>query len=432
MLDSYIYLALFVIATIIICYISIQKYKRIINPLLFAIIPLCLACLFAGYNNEIDAEELSTGLRWMLIGTLVFLLSFSVGTPLRVSINRTARKEGDVHYNKKTVNILVNLLCILLFADFLMTFAKVYSIAGSVKDILISSTWVRNQYLHRSEPKLNIMIGLIMSMNITVISCILPKAIQLKCKHIRVKFIYVVLVMFINSIITMSKDSFIVHLVIIVYSFSQFSFNRKFEYEMIKKNVKWVVLLFAALLIFIGIQRDYLAYRYNSYLGIVVGTFTGYIAIPVISFCLLLKTNQFSYGALCFRPVLNTLSYIGIGERRSAIQMEVEGGANVFSTFGNMYRDFGMPGIIFLSIFFGLILGMLYERENQRLHRVVCNSMIGMVMIFHFYDFKLIQTIYLFTILYAWILEKMIRKRLYINCTLGEERGNAIRAGVEP
>ncbi len=193
MLDSYIYLALFMIATIIICYISIQKYKRIINPLLFAIIPLCLACLFAGYNNELDAKELSTGLRWMLIGTLVFLLSFSVGTPLRVSINRTARKEGDVHYNKKTVNILVNLLCILLFADFLMTFAKVYSIAGSVKDILISSTWVRNQYLHRSEPKLNIMIGLIMSMNITVISCILPKAIQLKCRHIRVKFIYVVL-----------------------------------------------------------------------------------------------------------------------------------------------------------------------------------------------------------------------------------------------
>lgn len=432
MSESYIYLTWFIIVTIMICYISIQKYKRIINPLLVAIVPLCLACLFASVNNNLEMEELCAGLRWILIGTLVFFLSFSIGTPIRIGVNKTVPKKNDVYYNKKIVNSLINLLCILLFVDFLMTFVKVYSIAGSVKNIFVSNTWVRNQYLHRTGSKLYAVIGLLISMNITVISCLFPKAIQLKCKHIRFKFIYAILLMHVNSVVTMSKDSFIVHLVIIVYSFSQFSLNRKFEYEMIKKNAKWVVLLFAALLIFIGVQRDYLAYRYNSYLGIVVGTFTGYIAIPVISFCLLLKTNQFSYGALCFRPVLNTLSYIGIGERRSAIQMEVEGGANVFSTFGNMYRDFGMPGIIFLSIFFGLILGMLYERENQRLHRVVWNSMIGMVMIFHFYDFKLIQTIYPFTILYAWILEKMIRKRLYINCTLGEERGNAIRAGVEP
>ena len=96
-----------------------------------------------------------------------------------------------------------------------------------------------------------------------------------------------------------------------------------------------------------------------------------------------------------------------------------------------MYRDFGIRGIIFLSLLFGLLLGVLYDRKTQRFDRVVCNSIIGMIMIFTFYDFKLIQTIYPISILYAWILEKIIRKRLYIYNTLDKERANVIKAGVE-
>lgn len=431
MIVSYIYLILLVIAAIIICLISIQKYKRIINPLLAAIIPLCLACLFTVNNNKLTTEELNTGLKWILIGIILFSLSFSIGLPIGIGVNKTIQKRDEIYYSKRTVSILINWLCVLLFVDFLMTFSKVYNIAGSVKAILISSTWVRNQYLHRSGSRFHTIIGLLISMNITVISCLFPKAIQLKCKYIKIKFMYAILMMLINSIVTMSKDSFIVHLIIIVYSFSQFSLNRKVEFEIIKKNAKWVILLFTALLIFIGVQRDYLAYRYNSYLEIVIGTFTGYITIPVISFCLLLKTNQFTYGVLCFRPILNILSYLGIGERYSIIQMDVEGGSNVFSTFGNMYRDFGIRGIIFLSLLFGLLLGVLYDRKTQRFDRVVCNSIIGMIMIFTFYDFKLIQTIYPISILYAWILEKIIRKRLYIYNTLDKERANVIKTGVE-
>ncbi len=414
MFVTYLYLTILILAAIIICYISIQKYKRFLNPLLAVIIPVCFACIFTVSDGTLSTEELNTGLMWIFIGTIVFLMSFSIGTPIKIAENMTVQKRHEVYYNKNIVNSLINLLCILLLVDFLMTFAKVYRIAGSVKAILISSTWVRNQYLHRTGSRLPMILGLFISMNIMVISCLFPKAIQLKCKYIRIKFIYAILVMLINSVVTMSKDSFIVHLVIIVYAFSQFSLNQKFEFEIIKKNAKWVILLFSALLILIGIQRDYLAYRYHSYLGIVIGTFTGYIAVPIISFCLLLKTNQFSYGVLCFRPVLNTLSYLGLGERHSIVQMDVEGGSNVFSTFGNMYRDFGMGGIIFLSLFFGLLLGVLYDREAQRLHRVFCNSMIGMILLFTFYDFKLIQTVYPFSILYAWILEMAIRKKLYI------------------
>lgn len=420
---------IFLVYTLVLCWYSIKRYNKIINSLTVMIIPLAFVFLNVKNLEVLSSNQIDNTLTWIFIGTVIYSVSFGIGASTVFRFGKQNNFETEtVYYNKRTVEVLINIVCVMEVISFLIAFAVVYKIAGSVNAILVNSTRIRYRYLEHSSSGFTRLITLFLSFNIFTLSCLFPKAIQLRCKLIKIKLIFVVALMMMQSIVTMSKDAFIVDLFIIAYAFSQYSLNMRLEWQMIRRNLKWVIVFLVILLVSVGIQRNYLADRYDSYFDMVMGTTKHYIIIPFESFGLLLGTNNFSNGALCFRPIVNVLSYLGIGERMPIIQQTISGGANVYTAFGNMYWDFGYHGIIFLSVGFGFFFGCFYFIEtNDRLSRVAVNSIVAMTMFFTFYDLKIIQTVYIFTIFYALIFEKLIEKRLYTTELVMEETTYAVR-----
>lgn len=402
--------------TVFVCKASIRLYNRIINPIIVCVIPFGLSCLMTTQYSSVLGDELDKGLLWLLCGIVIYIAAFSLTAPLRIGSGKRSKKENtNVVYKKNTVEILINALCIMETLSFLISFVTVYKISGSIKAILVKSTWVRWQYLARSTPKPVAILTVFLSINTIVLACLIPKAIQLRCKYIKLKLIYVVSLMLMDSIVTMSKEAFVVDIIMLIYAFSQYSAGIKTEFKMIKRSAIWIVVLMVILLIAVSVQRNYSVVKeYNSYWDMLKGTVNQYVTLPVIGFVLLLRYKDYSYGALCFRPLLNILSYLGFGQRRPVIQEAVEGVTNVFTSFGNMYIDFGVAGILLLSVFFGAFLGAIYSLDNcNKLSKVAINSIVGMNMLFTFYDLQVIQTTYLFAMLYAVLLEIVIGKYLY-------------------
>ena len=166
-------------------------------------------------------------------------------------------------------------------------------------------------------------------------------------------------------------------------------------------------------------QRNYLAERYDNYFDAVVGTVFRYIGTPIYSFTVLISQPypDFLNGAQCFRPLVTIISVLYGSGINSSIQATVSGAtANVYTIFGNMYNDYGKPGIILLSILLGFIFGCIYRKTTyDRFSRISINALISVVLFMSFYDYLLMQTVYLVSIIYAFILDRVIGKYIYTN-----------------
>ena len=91
-----------------------------------------------------------------------------------------------------------------------------------------------------------------------------------------------------------------------------------------------------------------------------------------------------------------------------------------------MYRDFSYVGIVGLSILFGFFLGTIYKSNHKnRISRIIADAIVLMNMFFGYYDLQILQTVYLFVIVYAVIFDKIIAAKLYVNCDSFSFRKNS-------
>lgn len=394
--------------------LSVLIYRKLFNPLLLFSLFLCLACLFSVFNFSVDISRLSYGFVWILIGMVCFCVTFLFFQSIKMRV----KTNHYVVYNLASVNKLINLCCVLISIEFIVSLLKVLRVSGNFINIFIHSTYVRYQYLNSQTPVWMSILGWLLSMNIFLFTCLFPMAIKTKQKHIYLKLVFAVLMELAVSIVTMSKEAFIIYLIILLSAFLDSSSSLEKEVRFVLKNGKWVIFLIVGLLVVISYQRNYLSGRYGSYGEAVVGTISKYISISVACFSVLIsqQSHPLQYGRQCFRPIYNILSYLGIGTRISIIQEQIPGAeGNVYTIFGNMFHDFGFMGIIILSILIGGFMGIIYQKDhNNRLDIITVNALINATMIFGFYDFKLNQTIYLFSIIYAVLFCKFFSRRLYV------------------
>lgn len=402
-----------ILITIILGYISIKYYGKLCNPILVGNFVLSISMVMSIINGKMDDERLSTVLLWITIGMLIFSIAFLSSQELFNGKNYAYK---NIQYNLEMVNKLATACCIIAVIYMLLAVYQVMQVAPSFESIFTQSTYVRTRYLARSVPKTITIFNVFINLNYYIMIVILPKAVVEKCSFARCKIVFVILLSLFTSIVTMSKDNFIVTCIIIFSAYMQALPDKKKEIQFIRKNAKWILLLFITLLIFIAIQRNYIGTRYNSYTEAVIGTISSYISIPIYSFGALIDNNnhQLFYGAQCFRPIVNVLSYFGLTNHVSIIQEAVDGYGNVYTAFGNMYNDFGFIGIPVLSLVIGIALGACYRKKSEKFSGFLVNSIIIMTVIFLYYDFKLSQTVYLFSMIYAGFFEKCIYKKLYM------------------
>ena len=413
---------LFLVVNVVFCRISILFYKRYWNPIFLSCIVFIVGCLLIAWDIEkkhfILIEE---GLYWLFIGETCFIGSFFM---FQYNTAKSIRRKSLlVKYNKNALKLMSNLCVLFSVLESLIAYHVVMKAAGGeFLRIFMDSTAVRHEYLSReSSSTLVVILQMLISFNFYCTFCLLPLALKEGCPNMKKKIGIVIFLRLFLSLITMSKESFILTMAIFISANATWTSGIKDEIRFLKKYSIYFVVLFIGLLLATAFQRNYTAERYENYTDAVVGTLGGYIADPIKGYFIKIShPSPMLMGEQCFRPIVSILSRFGLSStdasdsKQSAIS-EIDN-LNVFSMYGNMYNDFGYWGIVLVSLFWGAIFGLLYcNLKTNRLSLIVTNAIILSVFILSFYDFLLMQTVYVLTIVYAMIFEHIFKNYLYGN-----------------
>ena len=410
-------LFVYLLISFVILRLSLAIYHRYWNPLFLFYIMLTfgvLSSVFGIKELKIKDDELENGILWLSIGSFLLSISFLTAQMRRIKVN----KKRIVQYKKSALSKLTTVCLIISIAQLCLSYITFIELAdGDITRLFIENASIRADYLTREDGSpIVTSLGVILGVNFRCLLCLFPEAIKQRCRYVVPKLIIILLMELASSVLTMSKEAFLMVCILLISAYSIQLNTKKLEIQFIKKYSIFFAILIVSIILLTSIQRNYTDERYDNYFYAVTGTIYGYIGMPVSAFCALASfPSAYFGGSQCFRPFYNILSHLGIVERISIIQDPIRGNVNVYSMFGNMYNDFGFAGIIFLSIIIGILLGLLYYvRQDNRICAVVTNSVILMTMFWGYYDFKLIQTVYPFTIIYVYIIERLLRKKIYL------------------
>lgn len=406
-----------IIFTLMFSIFSILYYHRLWNPILLCTTMLLLGIILAFDNSS--PKDMEVAMFWILIGETFLLSSFFI---MQIFFNKRTTKEevSNITYNLSILKKLISVNIVVSILGLLVNTYSVMQIAPSFRDIFANSTYVRYLYLQRSGGAFITILGLLLTLNFFVTFIYFPIALQNGIKRTVPKLIFVLAIRLSSSLITMSKEAFLIDIIYFVSAYMIIIKSKKEEFNFYKKYGVVFGFLIVLLLVVISFQRNYIGGgRYAGYGDAIIGTLRTYISVSIEAFgkLLNLKSITFTDGSLCFRPIFNILSYLGAGTRVSVIQDALTNivNVNVYTAFGNMYRDFSFVGIIILSTVFGGFLGAIYNTKHKyKSSHIVINSIIIMTMFFIYYDLKIIQTIYVFVMVYAVIVDKIIANKLYI------------------
>ncbi len=404
--------------TIMFSVFSVAFYHRIWNPILLFVVMFLVGVILT--IGECSSKNFQAALFWIVIGEVFFVVAF-ICAQVVFKRRGSSNLSCPVTFNLRIVNILINLNIIVSILALLFGIYSVMQVAPSFISIFTNSTYVRDLYLRSSGNVIITIMRIFLSLNFFVTFCFVPIALQNHVKRTVPKLVMILLIRLFSSIVTMSKEAFIIDVIYFVSVYILLLKDKKAEYRFYRKYGSVFGVLIIVLLIVISFQRNYIGQgRYSGYGDAVLGTLREYLSIPIETFGALLNSPSLVYtkGNLCFRPIINILSYIGIGERVSIVQDVLTSviASNVYTSFGNMYRDFSCLGIVVLSILFGFFMGTIYKSNHKnRISRIVADAIVIMTMFFGYYDLKIIQTIYLFVIVYAVFFDKIIAKKLYVN-----------------
>ena len=408
-----------IVLTIMFSIFSVVFYHRIWNPVLLFVVMFILGVILT--IGECSSKNFQAAIFWIVIGEVFFVSAF-ISAQVAFKRRGSSNLSCPVTFNLKTVNALVNLNIIVSFLALLIGIYSVMQVAPNFMSIFTNSTYVRDLYLKRSGNTMITIAGIFLSLNFFVTFCFVPIALQNRIKRTVSKLIIILLSRLFSSLVTMSKEAFIIDVIYFISVYILLLKDKKAEYRFYRKYGSIFGILIVILLIVISFQRNYIGQgRYSGYGDAVLGTLRTYLSIPIETFGALLNSESLVYtkGNICFRPIINIFSYIGVGEHVSIIQDVLTNviSSNVYTSFGNMYRDFSYEGIIGLSIFFGFFMGTIYKSNHKnRISRIAADAIVIMTMFFGYYDLKIIQTVYLFVIVYAVFFDKIIAGKLYVNC----------------
>lgn len=405
--------------TIMFSVFSVAFYRRIWNPILLFVVMFLLGIILT--IGECNPQDFQDALFWIMIGEL-FLVAAFICAQLVFKRRGSLKHSCSVTFNLKTVNILVNLNIIVSILALLVGIYSVMQVAPNFISIFTNSTYVRELYLRRSGNIIITIISIFLSLNFFVTFCFVPIALQNRLKRIVPKVAAIFLIRLFSSIVTMSKQAFIIDVIYFISVYILLLKDKKEEYRFYRKYGSAFGILVIVLLVVISFQRNYIGQgRYSGYGDAVLGTLREYLSIPIETFGALLNLNTVVYtkGNLCFRPIINILSYVGIGEHVEIVQDALTSvmSSNVYTSFGNMYRDFSYVGIVALSVLFGFFMGAIFKPNHKnRISRIVTDAIVLMTMFLGYYDLEIIQTVYLFVIVYAVIFDRIIATKLYVKC----------------
>ena len=205
-----------IIFTLMFSIFSILYYHRLWNPILLCTTMLLLGIILAFDNCS--PKDMEVAMFWILIGETFLLSSFFI---MQIFFNKRTTKEevSNITYNLSILKKLISVNIVVSILGLLVNTYSVMQIAPSFRDIFVNSTYVRCLYLQRSSGAFITILGLLLTLNFFVTFIYFPIALQNGIKRTVPKLIFVLAIRLSSSLITMSKQAFLIDIIYFVSAY---------------------------------------------------------------------------------------------------------------------------------------------------------------------------------------------------------------------
>lgn len=356
----------------------------------------------------------------ILSGIMFMAVGFWIFCRKRIILGKHGYKSARYIYREKGLLWTLRfLLCIETVRVIYSIYIIVYRLAGSWDVFFSSNTYVRNLYLSYNGGTLANIFEFFCNTNAFTGYVLVGIFFAKRYKHARgIFFAWSVLEM-IYALITMSKMCFIVYIIVVSVTYLNNLGSLQKQRKIIKKYFPVVAVGILFFLMAIGIQRNYMA-NGELLLSTVLRKAAIYLAGPTEALGRYISQykSEYTMGSGTLKIFFRILSRLGISHDLSVLAhgKNIDIGyesINVYTWFQVFYQDFSYMGIVVIPMILGCVAGIFYSQSDESLIANVWNSWITAVFAMSFYTFMWGQTIYLFTLFYAYIFHIALHKTLY-------------------
>lgn len=410
---------LVVVIFLIINYVNKRILKneyKILNPLslyLYVwIAVIIIHCKYFDINNYNIVIYLL-----IIFGSFTLAFGFWIGLRLRRSDREILILNEDINFNE--VRKLIFWLTILEIVRVLYITWIVYKLAGSWDVFINSNTYVRRLYLSRSSSLFGNILEFFLNSNAMLGQALIGIYASYKVRDAKRYIILWFLMELLYSIVTMSKMCFICFILVVLISYLNGIKKINEQKKIIRMYTPIIISVIFALLILVGKQRNYTQFG-DSIVNVVIDKAAFYFSSSIEALGRYIQTyrSPLELGQNSFKLIFRSLSRLGILKDTSTlghikfINIDDEA-TNVYTWYRTFYLDYSYSGFVLVPFVIGFISGKIYKPNNKRIYLHVLISWISVVIALSFYEYLWGQTIYIFILLYAYIIDKIFRKKLY-------------------
>lgn len=417
-------LQLFGIFMLIIIYILnrniLKENYKLFNPISSTVIIWSMVLVIHSFYFK--NEDYTIVAYSMVLGGILFLaIGFWCFANKTIVMGKTYRLRKPIGYNESGLFTLIKFT---LFVEVIrvvyIIYIIIYKLAGSWSVFLHSGTYVRNMYLAYSGGTLANIFEFIT--NATAFVGYVVVGIFFANKHKYSKNIVIIFTVLevVYALVTMSKMCLIIYIIVIGTSYLNNLQKLRDQKRVLRIAAPFLILAIFAFLMIIASQRNYMAMG-NDLRSTVLKKAAIYFSGPVEALGVYVRDNksELSMGAKTFVVFGRILQRLGIVRGKSLLEhgVNIDIGydtINAYSWFKTFYQDFSYVGILVVPFFLGILGGMIYNTKEKSLFYDVCGSWVTAIFAMSFYTYMWGQTVYCFVIVYAFLLNRILRRKIYV------------------
>jgi len=415
-----IFFLLFILFIAFLNRIILKNNYKIANPV--TILCLVWGMVYIVHSLYFEQQEYTLLIYCIIIVSLLcFAIPFWILSQKNITIKKNDKCEKRSYWGYNNVCLKKVLYLISIVEFFRVSFYfiyVVYFISGSWSFFISNTTQVRLWYMHSSPGLLFDLFQFITNSVVMIGEVLLGVFISNKNKKGFRLLIFWTASELVCAIVTMSKMSFVIYLMVVAISYVNNLTNLKKQKKIIKKLIPFILVIFIVFFLYIGYQRNYMAQgKLND---VVFNGVIDYFAGPTEALGVWINenTSPLTLGTSTLSFINGIMKTLGIKITNPSMQGSgfVDIGrtsTNVFTWLLPFYNDFSYAGFIIIPGLLGFIAGALYNQKEHNLFIDTCNSWLSVLLALSFFDFMWNQTIYIFILFLAYFLHIKYKEKLY-------------------
>lgn len=419
-----IYVSVALLVTILgLNYKYLGDHYTIFNPVSFSIYVWILVLLMHCYLFD-STDYTSVAYCIVAFGNAALAIGFWLFAKRKITffIRKPQIKRNKQYDMDKLRTLLFGFMLIEIVRLLYSIYLVVYKLAGSWNMFLTNATYVRKMYLAYNGGVVTNVFEFFCNANALiayVIVGILLSDKDRKKKNLCLFAIWSACEMA-YALITMSKMCFILYVIVVATVYINNIESRQEQRKMIRRYLPALAVCIFVFLMIIGMQRNY-GQNDESLLDAVFTKIGIYFSGPTEALGKYINNYQesFYFGGKTFNVVARIFSRLGMNENVAVLAHgeDIDIGydsINAYTWFKVFFQDFSYAGVILLPLLIGILAGIFYNKGDHSFSRITCNAWLTAIIVMSFYTFMFGQTIYIFILIYAYILERVLKAKMYI------------------